>query len=155
MTIGVAKDKQGPLWPLGNIAVATPGTPVSIMSLVDSTNANAPNTPSSTPGNEYTERCYAIIFQPAKAGGGGNGLANNAGNVYIIKKSTASPGTQNRADQGAILFALSQQGFAANMLPQPFVLTAAALNLDVLSPYEYFIDADNAADGCQVTLVIQ
>jgi hypothetical protein len=37
----------------------------------------------------------------------------------------------------------------------PFVLTAAALNRDVFSPYEFFIDADTAADACQVTLLIQ
>jgi hypothetical protein len=60
----VCKDKQGPVWPLGNIIVAAAGTPVNIMSLVDASNVNQPETP--TPGtagaDEYTSRAQQIIF---------------------------------------------------------------------------------------------
>lgn len=149
MGITVHKDKQGPVWPLGQISVVTPGTQVSIMSLVDSTNVNAPETP--TPGtagaDEYTSRAQQIIFQSYKAGAGPPLLAANtaAKLVYIVRKPTAGNG--GTADTGVVIAALSPG--------QTFILGSAALNRNVFNLYEYFIDADTALDGCQVTAIIQ
>jgi hypothetical protein len=145
MANSVYQDRHGPIWPLGNIAVPAPGTPVNIMSLVDPTNLGAPET--TTPGTagapEYTNRCYAIIFQGFKAGAAPPRLAANTGVIYIVRKTTTGV-----ADVGNVIAAIRQTD-------APFVLTAAALNRDSLSPYEFYIDADTAADGCQVTLLIQ
>lgn len=153
MTASVGKDKQGPIWCLGNIAVATPGVPVGIMSLVDSPSVNAPESP--TPGtvgaDEYTNRAYEIIFQACKAGAS-HGLAINTGNIYICKRGNGT-GTGNRDDTGAIVATLPPG--VSTTFPLIFRLTAASLNRNVFSPYEFYIDADNAADGCQVTLLIQ
>jgi len=141
----VMQDKQGPIWPLGQIVVTSPGTPVNIMSLVDSTNRDAPETanPSAAgvPGAEYTNRAQQILFQAFK----GSPAVNNTGNIYIIKKG--GTGTQNRSDTGAIVVILAPG--------QTFSLGSAALNRNVFNAYEYFIDADNANDCAQVTLIIQ
>lgn len=151
MTASVQKDRQGPVWPLGNIAVATPGTPVNIMSLVDSGNVNDPGAATSTTSDEYAPRANAILFQACKAGGS-HGLAINTGLIYILKKGAGS-GTGNRDDLGSIIAAIPIG--AATTFPLSFLLQASPLNRNVLNPYEYFIDAENAADGCQVTLFIQ
>ena len=148
MGVSVHKDKQGPIWPLGQIAVVTPGTQVSIMSLVDSTNVNAPESP--TPGtsgaDEYTSRAQQIIFQAYKAGAG-TILAGNTTNklVYVVRKPT--PGNGGTGDTGVVVVALSPG--------QTFVLGSAALDRNVYNLYEYFIDADTAGDGIQVTAIIQ
>jgi hypothetical protein len=145
MTNSVMQDKQGPIWPLGQIVVTSPGTPVNIMSLVDSTNRDAPETvnPSATgvPGAEYTNRAQQILFQAFK----GSPAVNNTGNIYIIKKG--GTGTLNRSDTGAIVVILAPG--------QTFSLGSAALNRSVFNLYEYFIDADNANDCAQVTAIIQ
>lgn len=155
MPNSIMKDRQGPDWPLGIIAVVTPGTPVSIMSLVDPTNLNAPgtavpaasanNTGAPTGGNEYTERAQQIIFQAYKVSGSA-GLAANTGNIYIVRAG-AGGGTGNRSDFGAIVACLTPG--------QTLILVGAAQNRDVFSPYRYRIDADNAGDSCLVTLLIQ
>jgi hypothetical protein len=148
MGVTVHKDKQGPVWPLGQIAVATPGTQVSIMSLVDPSSVNAPET--ATPGtvgsDEYTCRAYAIIFMPFKAGSG-TILAANTSNklVYVVRKPTAGNG--GTADTGVVVIALRPGD-------PPFVLTGAALNRNMFNLYEFFIDADSAGDGMQVTALI-
>ena len=154
MPNSIHKDKQGPDWPLGNIVVVAPGTPVSIMSLVDpnslnasgsaSPTASANNTGAPAGGNEFTERCQQIIFQAYKSAGA-NGLNTNTGNIYIVRKGVGA-GTGNRADLGSIV-AVLQSG-------QTFSVGSSALVKDVFSPYRYFIDADNVNDGCQVTLFI-
>lgn len=153
MTASVGKDKHGPIWVLGNIAVGTPGTPVNIMSLVDSASINAPESPvpGTTGADEYAIRAYEILFQACKAGAT-HGTALNTGNIYICKRGNGT-GTGNRDDTGAIIATISQG--ASGIFPPIFRLTAAALNRNVFSPYEFYIDADNAADGCQVTLLIQ
>lgn len=149
------RDRQGPDWPLGNISVVTPGTQVNIMSLVDSTSANAPETVVGGPtvtgpggvGDEYTVRAQQIIFHAAKAGAGPPLLAPNtaAKFIYIVRKPTAGGG--GTADTGTIVKALSPG--------ETFILGSAASNRNVFDPYRYFIDADTALDGCQVTLIIQ
>ena len=144
-TQSIQKDRQGPDWPLGTIVVVTPGTPVSIMSLVDPNNLNAPGTP--TPGtsgaDEYTVRAQQICFQGFKANT--HGLQANTGNIYIVRKGVQGAG--NRDDYGSIV-AVIPSGLT-------MWLASAALNRNVFSPYRYFIDADNANDACQVTLLIQ
>lgn len=146
MANSVHKDRQGPLWPLGNIVVPTPGTYVSIMSLVDSTNVNAPETlvPPAA-GDEYTPRAQQIVFSAWKAGAAPPKLAANTGNIYIVKRPLAGAG--GVGDVGTVIMVLTPG--------QTWTLASAAMNLDVFSPYELFIDADTANDGCQVTLIIQ
>jgi len=144
-TQSVRRDFQGPIWPLGLIAVATPGTPVGIMSLVDSSSVNDPNKATSSTSNEYTQgRAQQIIFQGVKAGAS-HGLQNNTGNVYILRRG--GTGAANRDDYGTMMGYVAPGG--------SFVLASAAPNKDVFSAYEYFLDADNAGDSALVSLVIQ
>jgi hypothetical protein len=147
MANSVQQDWNGPDWPLGFIDVATPGTPVGIMSLVDPSSVNSPSSP--TPGtadaNEYTQRAQQIIFQAMKPGTT-HGTQNNTGNVYIVRVAQGS-GTGNRDDYGSIV---------KTLVPgETFILASAALNRNVFSPYRYRIDADNAGDGAFVTLLMQ
>ena len=149
MTTSVQKNLYGPLWPLGSIPVATTGTPVNIMSLVDPNNYAAPQTATSgtetnTNTPEYTVRAQQIIFMGFKAGAS-HGLTTNTGNVYIVIKGNG--GSNNRDDPGSIIKVLSPG--------ETFFLGSAALNRNVFSPYQIWLDADNAADAAQVTLVIQ
>src|SRR6266478_619440 len=106
MPNSINRDKQGPDWPLGFISIVTPGTPVGIMSLVDSTLANDPGklVPGTVGADEYSVRAQQIMFQGLKPGVA-HGMQNNTGNVYIVRKAV-SPGTGNRDDQGAIVFVL-------------------------------------------------
>lgn len=143
----VHKNKQGPIWPLGQIAVITPGTQVSIMSLVDPAFVNAPESATTPQADEYTSRAYAIIFMPFKAGAGTILAANTSAKlVYVVLKPTSGNG--GTGDTGVVVIALRPGD-------PPFVLTAAALNRNVFNLYEIFIDADTAGDGMQVTALIQ
>jgi len=146
MANAAQKCLNGPFWPLGNIAVTTPGTVVNMMSFVDPTSVNAPQT--ATPGtagaNEYTVRCSQIIIQGMRDSG--TGLTNNTGNIYVIQKGPSS-GSSNRTDKGAIVLCVAT-GLTA-------VIAATPGNHNVFNPYLLYIDADNAGDGAQVTLVIQ
>lgn len=154
MPNSVHQDRSGPVWPLGNILVPVPGTPVNIMSLVDAGNVNAPESPvppaavggvvPANTGNEYPPRAQQILFQAFKSGGATR-LAVNTGNIYIVKKALAGAG--GTTDVGTVLIVLTPG--------QTFSLGSAALNRNVFNPYEYFIDADTANDGMQVTLIIQ
>lgn len=137
MANSVMRDIQGPDWPLGLITVAAPSTPVDVMSLVD---PNVTETESGTLNPEFTSaRFQQIIFQAVKSVAP---VVANAGAIYIVRKGAAG-GSGNRTDIGAIV-AILQPG-------QTFILGAPALSNNVLSPYRYFIDADNAGDGCLVT----
>ncbi len=143
MSNSVLQDRSGPDWPLGIIVVPTPGTPVNIMSLVDSGNTSSPAqaTPDAngTPYPMYTTRFQQIIFQAVKAGAS-HGTQNNTGNVYIVRKGQ---GSSNRDDTGAIVKAL--------VPGETFFLASAPQVKDVFSGYRYSIDADNANDACLVT----
>lgn len=143
MANSVHRDRQGPDWPLGFISVATPGTPVELMSLVDSGDPNEPESATSATSDEYTVRAQQILFQAFKPGA--HGLVPNVGNIYIVRDGVGS-GTGNRDDQGAIVAVLTPG--------QTFTLASAPLNRNVFSPYRYSIDADNAGDGALVTLVV-
>lgn len=139
-------DRQGPDWPLGLITVAASGTPINIMSVVDSGNVNAPGTSGAT-SDEYTVRAYGIIFTAVKSVAP---IVLNTGAIYITRKGVGS-GTGNKADSGAIV-AVLQPGVATAL--QTFTLLASPLNREIFSPYRYSIDADTNADGCLVTLLI-
>jgi hypothetical protein len=132
---------------LGNIVVVTPGTYVSIMSLVDPSFKNAPETP--TPGtigaNEYTNRAQQILFQAYKAGAAPPKLTYNTGNIYIVRKPLAGAG--GVSDVGTVIECL---------IPgQTWSLGSAALVRNVFNLYAFYIDADTVGDGCQITAIIQ
>jgi hypothetical protein len=138
--MSVLQDRQGPDWPLGTIVVVTPGVPVSIMSLVDPTGKNDPATPTGSGVAEYTPRFNQILFQAFQANMGGNnatGMTYNVGLCYVVRKGGS------RADPGTIVAILTPGA--------SWLLPAAALNMNVLSPYRYEIDADSAGDAVQVT----
>lgn len=147
MTLSVQKDHQGPDWPLGFIAVPTPGTPVSIMSLVDPSNLNDPAT--ATPGTvgaaEYTPRAYQIQFQGVQPNAG-VGMQYNTGFIYVMRKPVGA-GSGNRTDPGSMVAVIAPGN--------TYFLDAAPTNRNTWSPYRYYIDADNANDGALVTLIIQ
>lgn len=142
MSNSVLKNIYGPLWPLGNIVVATPGTPVGLMSLIDASLVNAPETATTTSSLEFTPAAQQIIFQAGKPGAS-HGTQANAGNVYLLQKGG---GSSNRDDMGAIIWTFSTSG---NLF-----LSSAPLDRNKYSPYDLFIDADNAGDGVFVTLLI-
>lgn len=145
-TQSVQKDRQGPDWPLGAIVVATPGTPINIMSLVDPSNFQAPGSAATYSATnqvaEYTERCQQIVFDALHPTT--HGMVANTGNIYICRKGVQGAG--NRDDYGSIVKVL-QPG-------DSFFLGSSALVKDAFSPYRYYIDADNASDGALVTLFI-
>jgi hypothetical protein len=142
----VMKDRQGPDWPLGLIVVATPGSPVSIMSLVDPLLVNDPGAPTSATSDEYTAVAQQIIFQGYKAGAA-HGLANNTGNLYVVRKGVQGNGSVYGADYGVLVLTVGAG------LTQ--VLQTSAMVKNGFSPYRYFVDADNAGDSCLVTLLVQ
>ena len=109
---------------------------------VDPNNYAAPNTPTSVNSPEYSPACYEIMVQAMKPAT--HGTQNNTGNIYVVRKGQ---GTSNRDDTGVIV---------ATVLPgQTLSLVAAALNLNVWSPYRYYLDADNPGDGAFITLIVQ
>lgn len=135
----IMKDIQGPDWPLGFIAVPTPGTPVNVMSLVDPGNVNAPGSPTTPGAAEYTPTLYSILFQAVKpAGGNSHGMVNTTGNVYVVRSPTGN-NAGNRDDPGAMLAAIAPG--------QQFTLLITPGAYRGFSPYRYFVDADNAGDG--------
>lgn len=147
MANSVHQNPQGSVWPLGNIVVPVPGTPVRITNLVDPTNLNAPETPAIGPSasDEYTRRAQQILFQGYKAGAAPPKLANNTGNMYVIRKPLAGAG--GVGDVGTVI-AVVQPG-------QTFVLASAPMDRNVFNLYDYFIDVDTANDAAQVSAIIQ
>lgn len=146
MANSIYKDRQGPDWPLGFISVATPGTPVEMMSLVDPTSVNDPSSATSATSDEYTPRAQQIIVQAFKPGAA-HGMQPNTGNIYIVRDDGVGGGSGNRDDSGAIVVVLAPG--------QTWTLSSAPLNRNVFSPYRYSVDADNAGDGALVTLLMQ
>lgn len=138
----VLTDKYGPDFPLGHVKVTTPGTPVSIMVNVDSSNNNAPQTPTGTDVDEYTRTFQQIMFQGIKPGAS-HGMQNNSGNVYIVRTNAAGAGSGNRDDPGVMVKVLAPG--------ETFFLASSAWVNDVFGPYRYSLDADSANDGALVT----
>lgn len=141
----VLQDRQGPDWPLGFVKVAAAGTPVDIMANVDSSNNNAPQTPTGTNVAEYTQRFQQILFQGVKPGAS-HGMQNNSGNVYILRTNAAGAGSGNRDDTGVMVAVLAPG--------QTLFLASSPQVNDVFGPYRYSIDADNNNDGALVTGLI-
>ena len=142
MSNSVHKNPYGPFWPLGSIA-PTPGTPLNMMSNVDPTLVDAPETATGPTSKEYSVRAQQIIIQGVKPNAG-TGVTNNTGNIYVILKGG---GSNNHQDYGAIAFVVGA-GLTLS-------IGSAALNRNVFSPYELYIDCDTAGDAAQVTLLIQ
>lgn len=142
-TQSVQKNPAGPFWPLGAILVPTPGTPVRLTSLIDPNNYNPPEQPTLPQSAEYTVRAQQLCLQgftPTT-----HGMTANTGNVYLIQKGGA--GSNNRDDYGSIIAVIQPGG--------TIFLASSALNRNVFSPYELWVDADNASDALLVTLIIQ
>lgn len=134
MANSVQLDRNGPDWPLGFVAVATPGTPVSIMT-------NIVNGGTWVTNSEYDIRMCQILFDAHKPNGSAGTVANT-GNVYLVRVGVGA-GLGNRTDYGSIIYTIPP---GANSY---FPLVAAVRN--VYSPFRYYVDADNAGDGVQVT----
>ena len=153
MAASICQNSQGPFWPLGALTVATPGTKVNFMALVDPNNYNNPNTqvtPSSraNPGltyKEYTARAQQILIQGIKPGAS-HGWQINTGNVYVLCAPQGT-GAGNRDDTGCLVKIIYPG--------QDVYLASSAMDRNVFSPYFLWIDADNAGDGASVTLIIQ
>jgi hypothetical protein len=150
-TQSVQKDsKSGPVWPLGLITVATPGTPVGIMSLVDPSSYNAPETATaiepagSAQNDEYTSVFQQIMFQGFTSNAG-TGVISNQGNVYIMRKGVQGAG--NHTDFGSMVAVLSPG--------QTIFIGSAPRNRDTFSGYQFYIDADTANDSALVTGFVQ
>lgn len=139
----ILKDFQGPDWPLGFVEVTAPGTPVGIMTNVDSGGVNDPSVATSATSAEYTQRANQIIFWAFKPKLGG-GAQVNTGNVYVVRKPASGAG--GKGDTGVIV-AILTPGMV-------WTLGTAAVNRNVFSPYRYLIDADVAGEGAFVTLDI-
>lgn len=141
MADSIQNDPLGPDWPLGLILVATPGTPVNIMSLVDTTLANNANVAGT---QQYSRASHRIVFTAQKKGVS-HGTQNNTGNIYVLRAPVGGAG--GRDDYGCYVTVIRPTD-------PPFVLSTSEPNQNTLNPYRYLIDADNASDGCFVTLVI-
>lgn len=114
------------------------------MSVVDPTSNNSPGTATNPTNYQYTVRAEEIMVQAFKPAASGTQL--NTGNIYIVRRGSGS-GSGNRDDTGSIV---------ATLVPgQTLFFTAAAVNVNVWSPYRYSIDADNIGDGAFITLIIQ
>ena len=137
MSLSVLKNRSAPVWPLGFIGVVTPGVPVSIMSLVDPSNNNAPGTATGPNVDEYPWTAIAISFQCYKPGAGNNGMVPCTGPVYLLT-NPSSGGSGNRSDSGCMLKVFQPTG--------DYAYPTGVSGL-VFSPYNLFIDADNAGDG--------
>jgi hypothetical protein len=145
LTASIQQDRLGPDWPLGLIKTVTAGTPVGIMSLVDPNGYNDPSTATVLQSNEYTPAAQQIFFSGYKAGAL-HGMVQNTGNVYIVRKGVGA-GTGNRDDTGSIVHVLAPG--------ETWYLSSAATNLDVFSPYRYYIDSDVSGEGALVVLLVQ
>jgi hypothetical protein len=136
--MSVLQDPHGPDWPLGFIKVLAPGTPVSIMSLVDPAGVNAPGAATSATSDEYSRRCQQIMFQGWQPDT--HGMKLNTKNVYIMRAGA------NYDDPGAMVAVLAPG--------QTLFLASAPVVVDVFSPYQFFLDADVKDEGALVTLFI-
>jgi len=129
----------GPLYPLGKIIVATPGTVVPL----------SQNVPITTGFGTPTAGLPLYTTQGAPAGMCANQLIirsypTNSGYTYLCMKGTAAqPGS--KAVPNSILIPLAPGDFfnlASPQLSNPFVLT------------QLVVDADTASNALQITVVI-
>ena len=145
MALSTFIDFFGIDWPLGFIAVANNGTPVNIMSRVDSANNWAPGSLNS----EYTVAAHQIRFQALKPGTSNNGMIINTGFVYVLRAlgpgNNNSGGPQTRADSGAMVAVLRP----GEIVVLPAIETVSA----TVCPYRYTVDSDVDGEGALVTLL--
>jgi hypothetical protein len=147
MALSQCQARSGPVWPLGCVVVPSPGTPVNIMFNVDPQNNNAPGTaygPGTPVSAGVTPTCHKIFIQGVHPGANNNGMVLNSGNIYLMVAPQGGPG--NRSDSGAIaavIFPGSGSTWPAN-----------EMELDTVSPYSFWVDADSANDGALITLQI-
>lgn len=145
MADSIQRDIGGPDWPIGLIVVASPGTPVGLMSVVDPANLGAPQTvaASSSP-YQSSWTAQQIMLQGFQKGDGDTGLQDNTGNVYLMRAGHGGDGT--KADYGSIVACIKPG--------QTIFLASAPSARNVFSPYRYFVDADNAGDAVLATLFV-
>lgn len=145
--MSVEKKPYGGVWPLGNIVVPVPGTSVPITSLVAAPVAGiVPGGDLDTTTEYNTLTAQAILFQAVKAGAAPPALTANTGKIYIVRRGGS------KTDLGSIIAVLDN---TPALNGEKFLLTAAALNRNVLSLLDFAIDADTANDACQVTAMVQ
>jgi hypothetical protein len=152
MANSTIQNPQGTFWPLGFIPVANNGTPVNIMSVVDSQMVNAPGNPVG-PGYanaaEFSPTCHRIWIQAVKPGNGNVAWQNTSGNVYVLmplgpgNQNSGGPG--NKSDSGVLIALLTPGGFVN--------LPSMEWDGPTISPYGFVIDADVNGDGANVVLV--
>lgn len=148
MTQSVHKNKFGPDWPLGMIVVGTAGTPVAISSLVDPSGVNAPGaaTPGTAGADDYSRNIAQLIIVGVKSNSG-TGVTSNTGNVYLMRAGVQGSG--NHTDFGAMVAVIAPNATVY------FPPTSAAQSRNRIGLYDYYIDADNAADSALVTALIE
>ena len=158
MAVSTLKNIYGPLWPLGLIVVATKGTPVSIMSLVDATSANAPETASTAAGLQTTTTgmyeyascaAYDILLTPMKSV---NPVVANTGAIYVVMYPLRTAGTGNNADPGVLVMTIPP--FTAGTLTPVHLSSTVGRLSSHFNPYNLYLDSDNNSDGAIVTLLI-
>ena len=147
MALSVCQARSGPVWPLGCVVVPSPGTPVCIMANVDANNNSAPETasgPTNPSGAAYTPTCHKILYQGVHPAANNNGMVANSGNVYLMARPQGGSG--NRSDSGAMIAVIFPTVGGA--------WGAMEVELDTVSPYQFFVDADSANDGLLVVLQV-
>jgi hypothetical protein len=143
MSLSVLQNRNGPLWPLGLITVAASGTPVGLMSLVDSSSYNAPETATSTHTAEYASaQACDIIITPTKSIAP---VTANTGAIYLLLVGT---GSNNKTDSGVIVLTIATSSGPVHLST---VISRLQAKFDA---YQMYLDADNSGDGALVTLVI-
>ncbi len=113
-----------------------------LMSLVDPSNNNSPDTPTNTLTAEYPWSALAVSLQAFHQGAGNNNMTPNSGSVYLLVKGAQGPG--NKSDPGAMIKVL---------LPTAdFSYPSGPYHGLRFSPYSLYIDADVAGDGVLAVL---
>jgi hypothetical protein len=145
MANSIQKLRGAAVTPLGFVKVTTAGTPVNFMVNLDPAGNNAPATgtgPAMPYGTDvpYSPACRGFGIQGYKQGAG-NTIVVNTGNVYLLV-APAAGGSGNNQDAGAI----------CKVIPAgaDFFYPPDAANLDRISPYYLYLDADNSGDGAIV-----
>ncbi len=143
MANSIQKIRGASVAPLGFVPVPTPGNAVSVMSVNDPGNNNAPTT-SVTPGSTYgAEQPYPVSvrgvgFQAYRQASNNTPPVFNQGQIYILVAPSPG-GSGNNIDTGCLVKVL-QPG-------EDYFYPPPEANLDRISPYYLYLDADNAGDG--------
>lgn len=142
----IQKLRGAAITPLGFIKVPAPGTPVSIMFNLDPGNNNAPGTPTGITLNKYGAD---LPYSPAMRGFGfqgyhqaaNNSVVVNTGQAYVLV-APAAGGSGNNQDSGAIVKVVPVGG--------DYFYPPEGANIDRISPYYIWVDADVAGEGLMV-----